>query len=440
MKKKVVTLLVFFMMVATLAACGNAADGVVPTPTEAEKPTMVPAATATPAAEPTATPEPTATSTPTPEPTATATPAPTATPEPTATPVPEVKDTYAKGVMTDLGYESEWLNLRFTTPAGVTMVTQEELDGLMKQSADMLYGDNAEERLNYAKLTLVFEMMAKHEAGSNVLIQVEQLSALAQALTEEQYLAVVLNDMKNNASLHEVVAGDTTYSVDLGGETYVGINTATDYGTGAIIYQEYLVRRKENRMISVIVTYTEESVGNAQDLLRVIGSYDSEPIFLPEDVTEPTDESKQNAWSGTLADGVYENEWMGLRFVVPEGVTEVSQDPESGTLLYVEWLEGVPVVQIVAEDLGKNVTEEEFLNQMVTTFDDNYVYDETLYTVELGGQQFTLLKVAVDVGQVYLYQDFCVKAKDEAIMAVIFTYADGYETEVDAAVNAFSAY
>ncbi|MBP3576756.1 MAG: hypothetical protein J6K15_01470, partial [Lachnospiraceae bacterium] len=160
MKKILKVLLGVFLLACLMTACGSKSSEETPTPT------VEPTATSTPTPEPTATPTPEPTATPTPEPTATPTPEPTATPtptpEPTATPTPEplIEDTYAKGTVTEEGFASEWMNLRFTCQPGVIMKTQDELDELMRQNAVLMYGEKAEEMLNYTALTTVTEMMA----------------------------------------------------------------------------------------------------------------------------------------------------------------------------------------------------------------------------------------------------------------------------------------
>lgn len=132
MKKKLMMLVSVSLFMMLLVACGGEKGGEIPTPT------VEPTATST----PTPTPEPTATSTPTPTPEPTATSTPTPTPEPTATstptPAPEEQDTYAKGTITETGFESEWLNLRFTLQEDMYMRTQAELDALMQQSANLM--------------------------------------------------------------------------------------------------------------------------------------------------------------------------------------------------------------------------------------------------------------------------------------------------------------
>ena len=439
MKKKFVVLVAACLAMMMLVACGSAGGKEVPTPTATEAPTSTP------------TPEPTATSTPTPEPTSTPTPEPTATspptPEPTATPVPEVTDSYVKGQFIDTGFESEWMNLKFTTQSDVTMVSQAELDVLMMQGANMLYGDNAEIRLDYAKLTTVTEMMAKHVGGANVIVQVELLPALYSSMTEEEYANVIMENMRNSAAGFDVATDGEFYQVEIGGENYTGISTAIDYGNGLYIGQEYIVRRKENRMISIVVSYTEESMENAKDLLRVFGAYGSEPIYLEtkEPEVEPTTapaEGTTGFSTGVITDTGYENEWMGLRFVTPEGATIVPEESVDGIYMHAEWSEyGIPVVQVMAEELGISLTEEEFFAELKTTFDGSYLYDDEYYTADLAGQEFTCMKTAVDIGNgMYAYQEFCLREKDGYMIAIIFTYTDGFETEMTALFDAFRAY
>ena len=122
MKKKLLAVLAFVVMIGLVGCQSNTNQVVTTTPTneptatsapeltvtetpEVEVPTATatpeptatatPEPTATPTSEPTATPTPEPTATPTPEPTATPTPEPTATPtpEPTATPTPAVEET-----------------------------------------------------------------------------------------------------------------------------------------------------------------------------------------------------------------------------------------------------------------------------------------------------------------------------------------------------------
>lgn len=341
MKKKFITIITVCVMTMMLVACGGEEENVAPTPTTfvtptevvtptteptvtaTSAPTVEPTTTSTPTPEPTATstptpsPEPTATSTPSPEPTAT----PTPTPEPTKAPVTEVEDTYVKGTITDSGFESEWMNLRFTTPEGAVMVSQEELDARMQRAVEWLYGEYAEAAMNYTILTNVIEMMAKNADDSNVAIQVLKLPFFYSSMTEEDYLKTLVQDLElsHGNSCKEFITNESVYEMEIGGEKYTGITTGMDYGAGELLYQEYFVRKKENRMITIVFSYTDSSMENVKRLAESFGSYDSEPIVTPEQPEEPVVQGK-----------VIVGQYKGLELI---SVSQATLDEEIASML-----------------------------------------------------------------------------------------------------------
>ena len=173
MKKRLQMLLGVCAIAVLMTACGSVVEKADPTPTEKETSAQT-KAPEEPMANATSTPEAEPTSVPTSQPTATSTP----TPQPTATSVPVKEESYEKGKITETGFESKWLNLRFTTPNGAFLLSQEELDQVMAQGAELLYGDEAQQQLDYAALTTVTEMMVQNADGSNVIVQVEKLPVL----------------------------------------------------------------------------------------------------------------------------------------------------------------------------------------------------------------------------------------------------------------------
>lgn len=443
MKKKLRLLLAVGMLAMLFAACGNAGGEEIPTPTmePVSVPTSEPTATSTPTPEPTATstptptPEPTATSTPTPEPTATFTP----------TPTPELLgNTYKKGTVTVDGFVSEWMNLRFTCQPGVTMSTQEELDEVMRQGAALMYGDSADAVLDYAALTTVTEMMAKYANGANVIIQTEQLPVLYLSLSEQEYLSILVQNLKNSAAQPEVVTGENFYTMDFGGEQYTGISLGVDYGFGQMVYQEYIVRKKESRMIVMALTYTDVSVEHAKNLLASFGAFDSEPVYLPEIAEVPT-----SLQPGTITETGYENEWLNMRFTLPEGVSVTDEGTADTLSISFSWTLGVPVVQILAESVTEEgETAESHLAMMKEAFQWlgdlqglTYTFDENLYVVEIGGQEYLDLSMKAETadGEVIL-QEYCVRIQDGYYVAIVFSYTEGFEEELSAALDAFSQY
>jgi len=274
MKKKLLKTGMVCVMCLILAACGKADKTV--------EPTVAPTATAVPTAEPkveptaTSTPVPTAINTPTPEPTATSTP----TPEPTATPIPEptevsvIPDSYVKGAITETGFESEWMGLRFTKPATVVMATQEEMDAVMLQGLQMMYGEQAAEMFDYATMTSVNEMQATWLAGSPVVqIAVEKMPTAG--WTEIEYLSAVAANLNATSQTSGVLytIDENIYSMEIAGQEYFGLATAVDIGAGAPIYQDYLVREKDGRMIMIAFSYVEAMESYLQEAFDAFSAY-----------------------------------------------------------------------------------------------------------------------------------------------------------------------
>ena len=438
MKKKLVTMAVLCAMSVLLVACGSKKEAE-PTPTTA------PTWTATP------TPEPTATSTPTPEPTATSTPTPEPTVTSTPTPTPAPTDTYAKGMVTENGFESEWMNLRFTKQKDVIMATQAELDELMRQGAEMMYGETAELNLLYSKLTTVTEMMAQYASGANIIIQTELLPGDKANMTEMDYLSAVVAMMQNNAGGLQVTTDGVVYAWEIGGEVYNGLCLTVDYGNGISVAQDYIVRKKESRMIVIAISYAagiEVSEADAVKLLKVLGSYDSEPVVLSEEeAVTPTDNPQTSGTFdlGVVTENGYENEWLNMRFTAPEGVTIEDYRTNENIEIDATWEAGVPVVQLVVEQVDMDV--DSYLNILTVTLESMaeqgmvYTIDEERYTVEIGGHEYTDLAMSVETGNgVTVFQDYCVRAQDGCIVAIIFTYAEGFDEELSAAMGAFGIY
>ena len=264
MKNKILKTGMVCVMCMLLAACGNADKNM--------EPTVAPTATAAPTATSTPTPEPTATSTPTPEPTATSTP----TPEPTATstPTPEPTDTYVKGTITEAGFESEWMGLKFTKPATVILATQEEMDAVMLQGLQTMYGENAAAMFDYATMATVNEMQATWLLGYPIVqIMVEKMPMTG--ITETDYLsAVAVNLNATSATSGWVYTIDENlYSVELAGQEYIALATAVDAGVGISIYQDYLVKEKDGRMIVIAFTYIDGMESYVQEGLEAFSAY-----------------------------------------------------------------------------------------------------------------------------------------------------------------------
>ena len=67
--------------------------------------------------------------------------------------------------------------------------------------------------------------------------------------------------------------------------------------------------------------------------------------------------------------------------------------------------------------------------------------DETLYLIEIGGQEYIDLAVAADYGNGSLvYQDYCARKQGDRMVVIVFSYVDGSEAYLNDALNAFTTY
>lgn len=276
MKNKILKTGMVCVMCMMLAACGKADKNVEPTvaPTATSAPTATEAPTSTPTPEPTATPTPEPTATPTPEPTATPTPEPTATPTVEPTKAPVIPDSYVKGTITENGFESEWMGLRFTKPATAIMATQEQMDAVMLQGLQAMYGEQAAEMFDYATMSSVNEMQAAWLAGYPVVQVVVEKMPMA-GFTEEVYLSAVVENLNATSEISGYVYtfDEELYSVELAGQEYIGLATSVDAGVGVTIYQDYLVREKDGRMILIAFTYIDAMESYVEEALAAFSAY-----------------------------------------------------------------------------------------------------------------------------------------------------------------------
>ena len=168
------------------------------------------------------------------------------------------KKEYVPGERTETEYSSEWIGLRYTLNSDMVMATDEELNDMMELGAEALSDKDGKNLLaEYAKLTTVYEMMAVNVADqSNIIICAEKLTL--SATTEEQYLAAVKKQMEDVYADFTVTYADVT-SRELGGMTFSELGYVVDYG-GTPLYQTYLVKKMDNRMYGIVLSYSEESV------------------------------------------------------------------------------------------------------------------------------------------------------------------------------------
>lgn len=188
--------------------------------------------------------------------------------------VEEVEETveeslaYAKGTLTENGWESQWLGLRFTAPEGMVMSTEEELAETMGIGQEILAQDFTEQQLAYAELATVYEMMCSDAMGSNVILMAEKLPM---TLTADQYIEILANQMTSVTAVQYEVKSDDEV-VTIGGIEFNKLACAADY-EGVSLCQDYYITIKDNRAVALAVTYTDATADVSESILNGFAAY-----------------------------------------------------------------------------------------------------------------------------------------------------------------------
>ena len=162
---------------------------------------------------------------------------------------------YAKGSVSETGWESEFFGLRYTAPEGMGMSTEEELNGLMGLGQEVLSDDFSELQLKYAELTSVYEMMSvADDQTTNVVVTVEKLMGKMDA---SQYVSALEQGLSQVSAIsYTLISDDET--VKIGNGDYIKVSYQAE-SSGVSMYQDYYVRVVDDRAIALTLTYIDES-------------------------------------------------------------------------------------------------------------------------------------------------------------------------------------
>ncbi len=176
---------------------------------------------------------------------------------------------FVKGSVTETGWESEWIGIRYTCPEGMTMATDEELNEVMGLGQEMLSEDFTEAQLKYAELATVYEMMCSDETGAtNIMVSVEKLPM---ELTADQYIEAVEQQLSAvSAITYETVNNGEV--VAIGGVDFTKLECTADY-EGVVMHQDYYVTMIEDRAVAAVVTYIDETAAAADAIMNGFAAY-----------------------------------------------------------------------------------------------------------------------------------------------------------------------
>lgn len=179
----------------------------------------------------------------------------------------KASESYQKGILTENGFESKYLDLRFTAYEGCTMPDEEYMLQLADFGMEAVYSDVDKKTIDYAKANTFYEMMVVGPSQvANIMVMVEKVPITITKVS--QYIDILKSGMDDVEEL-DYLFEDTTSSADLAGKSYTKLS-ATISG---VMKQDFYVRKEGVRMISFVVTYTDDLKQEADELLAQFQKY-----------------------------------------------------------------------------------------------------------------------------------------------------------------------
>lgn len=165
---------------------------------------------------------------------------------------------FTPGKRTETEYVSEWMGVRYTLGDGMVMATDEEIEAAMGVGSELMYGEDGEEKLRYAQITTIYDMLAADiSSGSNIIVMAEKLPL--SNMTEEDYLEALQRQVTQaNVSLTDVQEA----TMEICGETYYTLEYTIAAG-GVSTLQTILVRKIGDRMAAISLTYQDAGARDA---------------------------------------------------------------------------------------------------------------------------------------------------------------------------------
>ncbi len=160
-------------------------------------------------------------------------------------------DGYVRGEVTDTTYESEWIGFRYELPEGFTMSDEDEMDAILQAGGELLYEDRVDDIVDYAKMIMVYEMMAKNRYGDVITLYVEKTD-----FDIDTYVAAIKKQMGNVDTID--VTMDDGEIVEVGGVEFEKYSLLLDYG-GIEVKEDYYLRKQGDRMICMLLGYSDDA-------------------------------------------------------------------------------------------------------------------------------------------------------------------------------------
>ncbi len=164
--------------------------------------------------------------------------------------IPDVKGkTVSRGTIEGDVYTSEFIGVSFTRPKTWVYATDEEIANAMQIGAELMNKENFGAQAE--KMNNVYDMMASDlMSGDNINIVFENLKASNSSnITEEQYIEVAKNMLKEQAAMFNYVIGDAE-KCKLGQQEFYRLPMEGNYLGAA--FKQFMYIRKEGTYMVVI--------------------------------------------------------------------------------------------------------------------------------------------------------------------------------------------
>ena len=183
---------------------------------------------------------------------------------------------YQKGTSTETGFESEWLNLKFTPPENIIMNSEEELQSVMKQGQDTLEESSSLDFSDDDLSGTVYEMMASSISGfPNVSLVVEDASL--ENMTVDQYFLAAQQML--DATGMGYTYSDVT-DIQIAGQDFRVMETSVAVNDYEIL-QKYCTRKQGGKFVSIILSYTTDTTAEADEILAAFTPLNTDTEAAP---------------------------------------------------------------------------------------------------------------------------------------------------------------
>lgn len=162
------------------------------------------------------------------------------------------EDGYVRGTIEGATYESEWIGFRYELPDGFRMSDEDEMDAILQAGGELIYEGNADNIVDYAKMIMVYEMMAKDRYGDVITLFVEKTQ-----FDIDTYVAAIKMQMGNVDTIG--VTMDDGETVEVGGVEFEKYSLVLDYG-GMEVKEDYYLKKQGDRMICMLIGYSDDEM------------------------------------------------------------------------------------------------------------------------------------------------------------------------------------